>query len=93
MFLLNLILVFILIALNAFFVSIEFAAVASRKSRIDVLADPDSAAVKIVKNWLENPAARDRLIAASQLGITIVSLALGSVGEKAFEALLEPYFH
>jgi CBS domain containing-hemolysin-like protein len=37
--------------------------------------------------------ARDRLIAASQLGITIVSLALGAVGENAFEELLAPYFH
>jgi putative hemolysin len=93
MFFWNFIFVIILIALNGFFVSIEFAAVASRKSRIELLPEQDSPAVKIVKNWLENPAARDRLIAASQLGITIVSLALGSVGEKAFEALLEPYFH
>jgi len=93
MFIWNLIFIFILVALNGFFVAIEFAAVASRKSRIELLAEQDSPAIKIVKNWLENSAARDRLIAASQLGITIVSLALGSVGEKAFEALLEPYFH
>jgi CBS domain containing-hemolysin-like protein len=93
MFIWNLIFIIILVALNGFFVAIEFAAVASRKSRIDLLAEQDSPAIKIVKTWLENPAARDRLIAASQLGITIVSLALGSVGEKAFEALLEPYFH
>jgi len=93
MFLWDFIIILILIALNGFFVAMEFAAVASRKSRLTTLADPDNPALKIVQTWLENPAARDRLIAASQLGITIVSLALGSVGEKAFEALLEPYFH
>ena len=93
MFLVNFLIICILVALNGFFVAIEFAAVASRKSRLETLAERDNPAMKIVRTWLENPAARDRLIAAAQLGITIVSLALGSVGEKAFEALLEPYFH
>ncbi len=93
MFLWDFTLIIILIALNGFFVAMEFAVVASRKSRLNTLTEPDNPALKIVQAWLENPAARDRLIAASQLGITIVSLALGSVGEKTFEALLEPYFH
>ncbi len=35
---------------------------------------------------------RSRLIAACQLGITIVSLALGAVGENTFQALLTPTF-
>ncbi len=85
--------ILILIALNGFFVSVEFAAVASRRTRIELLAEEGNSPAMIVKSWLENPAARDRLIAASQLGITIVSLALGAVGENAFEALLAPYFH
>ncbi|WP_298007341.1 hemolysin family protein [Anaerolinea sp.] len=85
-------LIFFLIALNAFFVGVEFAVVASRRSRLDLLADPNHPALQLVHRWLEDEAARDRLIAASQLGITLVSLALGSVGEKAFEAWLEPFF-
>ncbi len=88
----NILFLFVLIALNAFFVSVEFAAVSSRRARLDVLTDVDSRAAKIVRTWLEQPAARDRLIAASQLGITLVSLALGAAGENTFQALLEPYF-
>ncbi len=32
------------------------------------------------------------MIAASQLGITMVSLALGAVGENTFQVMLEPFF-
>ncbi len=85
--------IFILIALNAFFVGVEFAAVASRRTRLELVSDPASRAAKLVHRWLEDETSRDRLIAATQLGITLVSLALGAVGENAFEALLEPYFH
>ena len=85
--------IFILIALNGFFVSVEFAAVTSRRARLTVLADMGSRSARIVEKWLDDPVARDRLIAASQLGITIVSLMLGAVGENTFEALLAPYFH
>ncbi len=93
MFVWNFLLILLLIALNAFFVSVEFASVASRKSRIELMADEGNPAARTVKTWLENPAARDRMIAAAQLGITIVSLALGAVGENTFEALLTPYFN
>jgi len=89
----NFLIILILIALNAFFVSVEFSAVASRRARIELMAEEGSIPAQIVKSWIENPAARDRLIAASQLGITIVSLALGAVGENTFEALLAPIFH
>ncbi len=88
----NILLLFLLIALNAFFVAVEFSAVSSRRSRIDLVVDQDSPAVKIVKSWLDNSESRDYLIAACQLGITIVSLALGAVGENTFESLLEPLF-
>ncbi len=91
--LINFFLIALLIALNGFFVSVEFSAVASRKARLETMAPPDSRAAAIVRSWLESPAARDRLIAASQLGITIVSLALGAVGDRTFAALLEPLFH
>lgn len=88
----SLLLILVLVALNGFFVSVEFAAVASRRTRLEKFASESSRSAQIVESWLENPAARDRLIAAAQLGITIVSLALGAVGENTFEALLEPLF-
>ena len=93
MFVWNFLLILLLIGLNAFFVSVEFAAVASRKARIELLAEEGNAAANIVKSWIENPAARDRLIASSQLGITVISLALGAVGENTFQALLTPFFN
>jgi len=83
----------ILIMLNGFFVAVEFAAVTSRRSRLSVIAEASSRPVQIVEKWLDDPSVRDRLIAASQLGITIVSLMLGAVGENTFEELLGPYFH
>ncbi len=84
--------IFVLVALNGFFVSVEFAAVASRRARIQVLADAGNRSAQLVQAWLENPATRDRLIAGSQLGITIVSLALGAIGENTVEQILAPYF-
>jgi len=88
----NIVVIFLLIALNAFFVSVEFAGIASRRSRLDLMADENNHAARLVRSWLEKPAARDRLIAASQLGITACSLALGAVGENTVEALVRPAF-
>ena len=89
----NFVLIPILIALNGFFVGVEFAAVASRRARLDILVgENNSRSAHLVREWLDNPAARERVIAATQLGITVVSLALGAVGENAFAAILEPYF-
>lgn len=90
--LINILLIFVLVGLNAFFVSVEFAAVSARRSRLELIADPKSRSARIVRHWLENPSARDRLIAANQLGITVVSLALGAVGENTFARILEPLF-
>jgi putative hemolysin len=88
----NILLIFILIAFNGFFVAVEFAAVASRRARLDLMVESENASAKLVHAWLEDPSARERLIAATQLGITLVSLALGAVGEKTFAVMLDPYF-
>jgi len=92
MFTWNFLLILLLIAVNAFFVSVEFAVVASRRARIEILSEEGSVSAGIVKGWLENPTARDRMIAASQIGITMVGLALGAIGENTFQELLSPYF-
>ena len=88
----NILLILLLVALNGFFVAVEFAAVASRRARLDTLALAESRALRTVHAWLEQPSARERLIAAAQLGITVVSLALGAIGENTFELWLEPFF-
>jgi hypothetical protein len=82
-------LVFALVVANAFFVAAEFALVAVRRSRIDELAQRGDSGAKIVKAAL---AKLDRYISATQLGITLASLALGWVGEPALASLIDGIF-
>ncbi|HEX2723922.1 MAG TPA: hemolysin family protein [Gemmatimonadaceae bacterium] len=80
--------VLLLVALNAFFVSAEFALVAVRRSRIDEMAESGDRAAKNVQSALEH---LDRYIAGTQLGITLASLALGWVGEPAIASLIDGF--
>jgi CBS domain containing-hemolysin-like protein len=89
---LRIFLLLLLVALNAFFVAVEYAAIASRRSKLEMLIEHESAASRIVKDWLQNPLARDRLIAANQIYITIISLALGAIGANAVQEMLSPLF-
>jgi CBS domain containing-hemolysin-like protein len=81
--------VFALLAANGFFVAVEFALVSLRRTRIDQMAARGSTAAKLVQRMQRDP---DRILAASQLGITIASLALGWVGESTVAAIIEPLF-
>jgi magnesium and cobalt exporter, CNNM family len=76
-----------LVALNAFFVAVEFAVVAVRRTRIDQLVAEGNTTARLALKLVNNP---DRVIAASQLGITMASLALGWIGEATVAAILEP---
>jgi CBS domain containing-hemolysin-like protein len=78
-----------LVAVNALFVATEFSLVAVRKTRVEELARRGVKGAKA----LEAAIARlDRSIAATQLGITLASIALGFIGEPALEHILEPVF-
>lgn len=79
-------LVALLVLANAFFVAAEFALVAVRRSRIDELALQGDGSAKVVQRALRN---LDRYISATQLGITLASLALGWIGEPALAALVD----
>jgi putative hemolysin len=79
-----------LIGVNAFFVSIEFAVVTARRTRVEQLAAQGSGAARRVLRWVESQEAKDKLIAAAQVGITAASLALGYLGEGAVAGVLEP---
>ncbi len=87
--LLSLGLVAILIFANAFFVAAEFALVSVRRTRIEELVSRGNASAVMVKRVMQAP---DRLIATTQLGITVASLGLGWIGEPALARLLEPVF-
>src|SRR5262245_13381950 len=79
----------LLVALNGLFVAAEFALVAVRKTRVEELVRQGQQGAKAVEDATAN---LDRSIAATQLGITLVSIALGWVGEPALARLLEPMF-
>jgi len=85
--LLGLVAVVFLVLLNGFFVAAEFSLVSVRKTRIAELVDQGNASAETVQKALENP---DRVIAATQLGITLASLSLGWIGEPALSHLIEP---
>ncbi|HHS96575.1 MAG TPA: HlyC/CorC family transporter [Chloroflexi bacterium] len=85
--------VFFLIGVNAFFVMVEFAVVASRRTRIDQLVEEDGNRARIVQRWVSSHEHKDALIAAAQLGITIASLALGYLGEETFQSIIEALLH
>lgn len=84
---LKILLVIILVAGNGFFVASEFALVAVRKSRIEAMAADGDKAAKRLFGMLNN---LNAYISATQLGITLSSLALGWVGEPAIATLLDP---
>lgn len=79
--------VIVLVAANGLFVATEFAYVAVRRSRIEQLASTGQSRAKLLLASLHD---LDNYIAATQLGITMSSLALGWVGEPALARIIEP---
>ncbi|MBL5879204.1 HlyC/CorC family transporter [Bacillus sporothermodurans] len=85
----RLVLVFIIIALSAFFVASEFAIVKVRSTRIDQLVEEGNKKALAAKKILSN---LDEYLSTVQLGITILSLVLGWIGEATVSKLLMPVF-
>jgi CBS domain containing-hemolysin-like protein len=84
-----LILLFLLIFANGFFVAAEFALVRSRRSRIEQLASEGSTGASTAIDQLDHI---DEYLAACQLGITMASIGIGFLGEPAVAELIEPVF-
>lgn len=83
----GILIVLVLVAANGFFVAAEFALVAVRRSRVAELV----AAGRMNASALQRAVANlDANLAATQLGITMSSLALGWVGEPALVRQIEP---
>jgi len=76
-----------LIAANGFFVAAEFSLVGVRRSRVEELVAERQARAGILQRAIDN---LDANLAATQLGVTISSLALGWIGEPALAHLFEP---
>ncbi|MBI3822106.1 MAG: HlyC/CorC family transporter [Planctomycetes bacterium] len=81
----------VLIALNGFFVAAEFALVAVRKTRIEEMVTQGVVGARSAQTAIDHIS---RTIAATQLGITVCSIALGWVAEqglaRVFDWLFEP---
>lgn len=72
---------------NAFFVGAEFALVSVRRTRLETRAAAGSRRAHAALRLINDPSF---FISATQLGVTLASLALGWVGEPTLASLLEP---
>ncbi|HTK83234.1 MAG TPA: hemolysin family protein [Bacteroidota bacterium] len=84
----NLIFIFLLVLANGFFVAAEFAIVKVRSSQIAQRVKKGHKRATLAKHIIEH---LDAYLSATQLGITLASLALGWVGEPLLaEMFREP---
>jgi CBS domain containing-hemolysin-like protein/mannitol/fructose-specific phosphotransferase system IIA component (Ntr-type) len=82
-------LIIVLIGANALFVLMEFALMRARPARIELMARKGNARAVAVQDIMTR---FDEYLAAMQLCITIISLALGAVGEPQVMAELNARF-
>ncbi len=83
------VLAFVLVGVNAFFVSVEFALISSRRDRLEnMIANGNRRAAK-VRYATEHLTI---MLAGAQFGITLASVVLGKVGEPAIAHLIEVPF-
>ncbi|HZK83432.1 MAG TPA: hemolysin family protein [Desulfosporosinus sp.] len=80
---------FVLVGLNGFFVAAEFSLVKVRKTRLAELAESGSSRAQ---NALDVASHLDAYLSACQLGITLSSLGLGWIGEPAVATIIQPLF-
>jgi len=84
----QILLIFILIALNGFFVAIEYAAAASYRIQANILTDIDTKAGQVTRRWLGDLQRRERMISTAQICIAFINFSLGVVGLGLFDQLL-----
>jgi CBS domain containing-hemolysin-like protein len=82
----NLLAILLLVFLNGFFVASEFALVKVRSSQLDALETGDKK-VELARRVTSH---LDAYLSATQLGITLASLALGWIGEPYLAKLIRP---
>ncbi|MGH1517382.1 hemolysin family protein [Chryseobacterium sp. JK1] len=85
----RLLLALFLVLLNGFFVAAEFSIVKVRYSQIQLKAAEGNSMAKQAEHIIKH---LDEYLSATQLGITLASLALGWVGESALHHIVENIF-
>src|SRR6185295_17499213 len=83
----GLFLALLLVALNGFFVAAEFALVKVRPTQIEPYIAEGNRRARLARHMLRH---LDAYLSATQLGITLASLALGWIGEPAFAWVVRP---
>src|SRR5438128_3314940 len=78
-----------LVGVNGFFVACEFSIIKVRASQLDELAEEGDLRARFAKYIRAH---LEAYLSATQLGITLASLALGWLGEEFLAHLLEPFF-
>jgi CBS domain containing-hemolysin-like protein len=86
----EILLILFLVLLNGFFVAAEFAIVKVRSSQVELMAREGSSSAKIAEHILAH---LNTYLSATQLGITLASLALGFFGEETVTAMIMPLFN
>lgn len=81
----NLVITFLLVALNGFFVAAEFAIVKVRASQLEVKVKMGHKTAGLAKHIVLH---LDGYLAATQLGITLASLGLGWIGEPVVSRII-----
>lgn len=77
-----------LVLVNGFFVAAEFALVGARRSKLAEMAQAGDRLAVLAQRAI---AQLDRYISATQLGITMASIALGWIGEPAIAYLIDAF--
>ena len=75
-----------LVTLSAFFVAVEFALIGARRHRLEDAAAGSRSAAAALRSASELPV----LLAGSQLGITVCTLALGAITKPAVHHWITP---
>mgnify|MGYP001815669066 CR=1 FL=1 len=83
----KLFLIVFLVVANAFFVGSEIALTSARRSRIKQLASTGNKSARMVQVLHDEP---ERFYSVTQIGITLVSLALGAIGIVTLTQVLDP---
>ncbi len=81
--------VLFLVLLNGFFVASEFAIVKVRSSQLEAVEGEGESRASFARHVTVH---LDAYLSATQLGITLASLALGWVGEPFLARMLQPFF-
>lgn len=81
--------IFALVALNGFFVAVEYSIIKVRSSQLVALVDEGDARAVFAQHVRAH---LDSYLSATQLGVTLASLGLGWVGEQFLASMLQPLF-